>query len=76
MAWISLLCKDEPIPSRPGPQHGANSFTSLLTSVWKKVTLGPFSLKAKCGDLNITGCSFFKPQLPQKMEMSFANCET
>lgn len=65
MAWISLLCKDEQIPSRPGPQHSASEFSSLLTSVWKEVMLGPSNLSAKCGDLNITVFLFQPPASPE-----------
>lgn len=72
MAWIALLCKNEPIL---GPQHAANSFSSLPTFLWKEVMLGPFSFHTKCGDLNVTVCSCFSPQLPQKMEVIFTNDE-
>lgn len=56
-----------------GLKHTAKSFFSLLTSVWKEVTLGLSSLHAKCGDLNVTVCSLFSLQLPQNIERSFAN---
>lgn len=65
MAWISLLCKDEHIPSRAGPQHSASKFSSLLTSVWKEVMLGPSSLSAKYEDLNVTVFLFQRPASPE-----------